>query len=45
MGENDFDMIVEDIKTPSKSALSAAKIFSFQLWDKGGRQFAASEAK
>jgi hypothetical protein len=38
-------MAIEGIKTPSKSVLGAAKIFFFELWDKGYQQFAASEAK
>jgi hypothetical protein len=43
MGKNDFDMAMVDIKTPSKSVLSAAKRFSLNYG--GGRQFAASKAK
>jgi hypothetical protein len=38
-------MSIEDIKSPSKSALGAAKRFFFELWDKGRRRLAASEAE
>jgi hypothetical protein len=31
VGENDFGMAVEDIKTPSNSVLGAAKRFFFEL--------------
>jgi hypothetical protein len=34
---NDFDMDVEDIKSPSKTMLGSAKRFFFKLWDKGDR--------
>lgn len=40
--EPDFGMAVEDIKAPSKSATNK---FFFKLWNKGGRQLAAFEAK
>jgi hypothetical protein len=45
IGKTNFDMGVEDIKDPSKSALGAAKRFFFELWDKGGRQLATLEAE
>jgi hypothetical protein len=43
--ETDFGMVIEDIKAPSKSILGVAKIFFFELWDKGGRQLYALEAE
>jgi hypothetical protein len=38
-------MVVEDIKTPSKSVLGVVKRFFFEMWDKGGQQFAISEVE
>lgn len=45
IGKADFRIVVEDIKAPSKSVLDATKRLFFKLWDKGGRQLAALEAK
>lgn len=41
--EDGVGMDVEDIKVPSKSIISATKKFFFELWNKGGRQFAVLE--
>lgn len=45
IGQAGFGMTVEDIKGPSKSVVSATKRFFFELWNKGGRQLAASKAE
>jgi hypothetical protein len=45
VGEACFDMAIDDIKTPSKNVLNAAKRFFFEVWNKGGRQLAALEAE
>jgi hypothetical protein len=45
VGETSFGMTYEDIKSPLKSVLNATKRFFFKLWNKGGRQLAALEAK
>jgi hypothetical protein len=43
--EANFYMSVDNIKRHSKSVANAAKIFFFELWNKGGRELAASEAE
>jgi hypothetical protein len=45
VGEVSFGISVDDIKTPWKHVLNAAKRLFFELWNKGGRQLAALEAE
>jgi hypothetical protein len=45
VGEASFDIAIDDIKTPSKNVLNAAKRFFFELWSKGGQQLATLEAE
>jgi hypothetical protein len=45
VGEAGFDMSIDDSKTPSKNVLDIVKRFFSKLWNKGGQELAASEAK
>jgi hypothetical protein len=45
VGEAGFDMNVDGIKCPSKNLANDVKKFFFELWNKGGRELAASEVK
>lgn len=45
ISKTDFNMDIENIKKPSKDVLNATKRFFAKIWDRDGRQLAASEAK
>lgn len=45
VGKPVFGLYVEFIKTPLKNVQNVAKRFSFEIWNKGGRQLAASETE
>lgn len=45
INKTDFSMDIENIKKPSKEVLNATKQFFAEIWDKDGRQLAASEAE
>jgi hypothetical protein len=45
IAEFGFDISVDDIKNPSKNVLNVTKRFFLELWNKGGRHLAASEAE
>lgn len=43
--KTDSDMAVEEIKTLLEDVLNVVKRFFFEVWNKGGQQLAALEAK
>lgn len=45
VGSPNFGLLVEHINTPSKNIQNVTRRVFFEIWNKGGRQLAASEVE